>query len=590
LPGCSLRTLSISLRCKLMLALLGPLLLFAVGIGLYRVLGHGVGVPTPWGGTAVSPGQALSARAMIDAVALPLVTWGGICAGLAFWSVARLGRRIFSALARLTEAARSLAPAPSEAAASLAPGGARRPASSAGDEMVELGTAFTEMATRVQAAYREVESLNRSLAAKVQQRTEELRQKNLALAFQNEKVIEADRLKSAFFASVSHELRTPLNAILALTEMLRDEIAGPVNPDQRKHLSMIYSSGESLLNLINEVLDLSRIEAGRMEVRCERTAVVDRLLDAVEELRPLAEAKGLTLTVEAHGRGHEALVDGEKVRLVLINLLGNAIKFSDAGTITARLRLLEEEHMLSVEVEDTGPGIPAEHQQQIFLEFHRVEMGASGKQKGTGLGLAVSKQMVNLMGGDIWVDSMVGKGSRFAFVIPLGQRARAGETREPALAAGVPIPEAPLSESRPRVLVVDADALGAGVLSRYLRQGGIDVLQAPDSPTARELLQAEEVEAILVKLHGGDKELSGLVDRLARDPALGALPVIVNATEALSGAQRTRLEDLPRITLLQGDHSVTELVARTLEVLAVTPASLPSGTRSGDPGRAEEAA
>ncbi|MCK4412603.1 MAG: hypothetical protein KAY32_03565 [Candidatus Eisenbacteria sp.] len=573
-----------------MLALLGPLLLFAVGIGLYRVLGHGVGIPTPWGGTAASPGQALSARAMIDVIALPLVIWGGICAGLVFWSVARLGRRIFSAVARLTEAARSLAPAPSEAAASLAPGGARRPASSAGDEMVELGTAFTQMATRVQAAYREVESLNRSLAAKVQQRTEELRQKNLALAFQNEKVIEADRLKSAFFASVSHELRTPLNAILALTEMLRDEIAGPVNPDQRKHLSMIYSSGESLLNLINEVLDLSRIEAGRMEVRCERTAVVDRLLDAVEELRPLAEAKGLTLTVEAHGQGHEALVDGEKVRLVLINLLGNAIKFSDAGTITARLHLLEEEHMLSVEVEDTGPGIPAEHQQQIFLEFHRVEMGASGRQKGTGLGLAVSKQMVNLMGGDIWVDSMVGKGSRFAFVIPLGQRARAGEAQEPALAAGVPIPEAPLSESRPRVLVVDADALGAGVLSRYLRQGGIDVLQAPDSPTARELLQAEEVEAILVKLHGGDKELSGLVDRLARDPALGALPVIVNATEALSGAQRTRLEDSPRITLLQGDHSVTELVARTLEVLAVTPASLPSGTRSGDPGRAEEAA
>jgi CheY-like chemotaxis protein len=204
-------------------------------------------------------------------------------------------------------------------------------------------------------------------------------------------------------------------------------------------------------------------------------------------------------------------------------------------------------------------------------------MGAARAQKGTGLGLAVSKQMVNLMGGDIWVDSVVGQGSRFAFVIPLGRRAgvEAGETSEPAEAAELAAGKVPGAESRPRVLALDADALGFGVLSRYLRQAGVDVLRAPDSQSARDLLRAERIALILIHLDGPDDDLLGLIDELAEDAMWGALPVIVRTSESPSVVLRERLGALQRLTLLQGKPSIADLVERTLEALAIRRAVSP---------------
>ncbi|MFH1143750.1 MAG: ATP-binding protein [Candidatus Eisenbacteria bacterium] len=481
---------------------------------------------------------------------------GGVA--LAVWGasvglLARLGRRIDGRIGRLTRRANELVPGPAvKAEAGL------------GGELTLLEEAFERMAQRVQRFHLESETLNRGLSAKVRQRTEELRQKNLALAFQNEKVIEADRLKSAFFASVSHELRTPLNAIMALSDMLRDEVAGPLNAEQRKHAAMIHSSGENLLNLINEVLDLSRIEAGRMEIRLEEADVLARLAEAVEELRPLAESKGLSLTLQGPRTGRRVRVDGDKTRLVLINLLGNAIKFTAEGGITVRFHLLEDERLLSVEVEDTGPGIAPEHHQQIFLEFHRVETPTQTRHPGTGLGLAVSRQLVNLMRGDIWVDSVVGRGSRFAFVIPVqpvSEPPVSGEKREADASALE-------TEGPGRVLVVGADMVAAGVFARYFRQRNLDALLAREGMAAYQLLQAEPIDLILVLLSDATSPEIDWVEALGRDPQLARIPLVAYLPGTPPEALSARIARHPAAVLLPGPRGTGELVGESLEVLA----------------------
>jgi signal transduction histidine kinase/CheY-like chemotaxis protein len=551
LPVAYLRKVNRSLRLRLLLIVGGV-------VGLLPVAAIGAAFLV-WGGPGAAGGREGLARLGNSAPAVPTVALG-VAAGVlvlglgAFWAVWGLTHRIFARVERLTRAAEDIS-APGERPEGL-PAGA--------DELARLERSLAELAARVGQARHESEALNRSLTAKVRQRTEELRQKNLALAFQNEKVIEADRMKSAFFASVSHELRTPLNAILALTDMLRDEVAGPLNEEQRKHVAMVHSSGENLLNLINEVLDLARIEAGRMEVRAESVAIIDRLTAAVEELRPLADSKGLGLSVEADGQGRVVRVDSDKVRQVLINLLGNAIKFTEQGAVRVRLQLIEAERLLSVEVEDTGPGIAPEHHQQIFLEFHRLDAQGGSSQKGTGLGLAVSRQMVNLMGGDIWVDSMVGRGSRFAFVIPLERAGEAGPGDRNAADEG----EEGLGE-RPRggrVLVVGSEVVSSGVLSRYFRQRGMDALVAREGAFAYRLLQVEPVDLILLHIAEGGQAQIAWVEGLARNPLLSRIPLVVYCQMGLGEDARAKLAQHPAAVVLEGGRGMRELVEDAVEI------------------------
>jgi signal transduction histidine kinase len=435
-----------------------------------------------------------------------------------------------------------------------------------GSEAQRLTHSIDALARGLLATLRDRDQSNRRLQVEVHQRTSELRQKNLALAFQNEKVTETNRLKSAFFANVSHELRTPLNAILALTDMLREEIPGPLNEEQRKHLTLTYNSGVKLLNLINDVLDLSRIEAGRMEVQREAAPIVDLLQEATEELRPLAHEKGIGLVLQTHGEGKPVSVDAAKVRQIFVNLLGNAIKFTERGEVTARVQLLGDESLLSVEVEDTGPGIPLDEQQRIFLEFHRVE-GVGPRPGGTGLGLAISKRLVHLMGGDIWVDSSVGRGSRFAFVIPLEEGTLApGAGDEPELLdldASIGNPE---TLDRPRVLVATQDRLEAGVLGRYLRQRGLDSVSAGSTREAQRILAAEPVDLVIVVASEGELVRSDeWLAWLGQRPERGTLPVVLYASgdcppEWVETAARSA-----DALFVKGDRGVGELVDLVVE-------------------------
>lgn len=431
------------------------------------------------------------------------------------------------------------------------------------DELSRLSRELAEMAAGTLSTQHEAVARRQSLESEVRERTIELQQKNLALAYQNEKVIEANRLKSAFLANVSHELRTPLNAILALSDMLHDEVAGPLKGEQLKQVDLITKSGENLLHLINEVLDLSKIDSGRMQELRKPVCIIDLLTEAAEGLRPLAEEKGLTFTIDADGVGEEVDLDGDKIRQVLINLVGNAIKFTDRGTITARLRLLKEEDLLCVEVQDTGPGVPAHLHHAVFEEFRRLEQADGIVLGGSGLGLAIGKKLVSLMGGDLWVDSVPAAGSRFSFVIPLrtgSVQSREGRERSRRASRNVS-GELGAPSGRKRVLLVDNDIVESGVLARHLRRQELDIFTAHDLHEAMQVLRREDIDLLLMDLLGQGDEGFRLIESIMRDPALEELPILVNSARTFTPEESAFLQARVGGVFEKGSRGVDDLLS-----------------------------
>jgi signal transduction histidine kinase len=227
----------------------------------------------------------------------------------------------------------------------------------------------------------------------------------------------ANRHKSEFLANMSHELRTPLNAIIGFSEVLIDPSLSVTEDERSQFLTDVLASGKHLLNLINEVLDLAKVESGKMELQIEPALLQDVIEAVSNTMRSLAAKKSIDLRADCDERLGPFPMDGARVKQVLLNLVGNAIKFTpQAGQVWVRAGT--EDGIVRVEVEDTGPGIPAEDHERIFLEFQQVGSDA-GKPQGTGLGLALAKKFVEMHGGKLWVESEVGKGSRFFFTLPL---------------------------------------------------------------------------------------------------------------------------------------------------------------------------
>jgi signal transduction histidine kinase len=233
----------------------------------------------------------------------------------------------------------------------------------------------------------------------------------------NAELEQASRAKSNFLASMSHELRTPMNAILGFTEMIRDGLYGDIPPEIQEPVSDIHTCGKQLLGLINNVLDLSKIEAGHMELALGEYVVEDILSTVKGSLRSLAATKGLELVTTVSPDLPLALGDGKRITQCLMNLVGNALKFTREGRV--ELRVEREGEHLRFAVADTGIGIPADQIDGIFEEFRQADATVSRDFGGTGLGLSITRKLVELHGGRIWVESLPGKGSTFFFSIPV---------------------------------------------------------------------------------------------------------------------------------------------------------------------------
>ncbi len=264
----------------------------------------------------------------------------------------------------------------------------------------------------LQALNEELDATNeemRDTNARLEETTEELMRVN-------DELQSATQAKSEFLASMSHELRTPLNSIIGFSDMLLRGLVGDLEDEQRKQIGMIHQSGLHLLSLINDVLDLSKIEAGAVALQIERFDLIETIAETVETLRPLAEHKGLALLSTAAVSHCPVDSDRHKVVQVLLNLAGNAIKFTDAGTVTIAIERGSQETRISVA--DTGRGIPTGQLDRIFDAFTQVHQPDNARPEGTGLGLAISRQYAELLGGRIVVNSEPGVGSTFTLVLP----------------------------------------------------------------------------------------------------------------------------------------------------------------------------
>ena len=271
----------------------------------------------------------------------------------------------------------------------------------------------------------------RRAAGRFEQATVELLQtfaSQSALAIQNARLFQeieekgreleiASQHKSQFLANMSHELRTPLNAILGYTELIVDDVYGPPSDKVREVLERVQTNGHHLLGLINDVLDLSKIEAGQLELSLGAYSLGEVVYTVVTATESLVTEKKLALNVDVPEDIPNGQGDERRIAQVLLNLVGNAIKFTDAGEVG--IAVLVANGAFEVAVSDTGPGIPEAERKEIFEEFHQMDSSSTKEKSGTGLGLSIARKIVELHGGRIWVESEVGHGSTFRFTLPV---------------------------------------------------------------------------------------------------------------------------------------------------------------------------
>ncbi len=326
---------------------------------------------------------------------------------------------------------------------------------------------------------------------------------------------EIDRLKSQFLANMSHELRTPLNSIIGFSRVILKGIDGPVTELQQQDLTAIYNSGQHLLGLINDILDLAKIEAGKMELAFDEVNIADVANSVLSTMSGLVKDRPIQLKRIIEPNLPAVRADAIRVRQVMINLLSNAAKFTEEGDIVVEVGLkpgAQGRSEIRVSVTDTGPGISVQDQEKLFQPFSQVDDSPTRKTGGTGLGLSICQQLINMHGGRIWVESEIGKGSTFFFTLPLFRKERDGDTQP---------------NGNKIILSIDDDPQVIGLYERYLHPQGYQVVPLTDPSRAVERVRQLKPFAVTLDIMMPGIDGWQVLDALKGDPITRNIPVIV---------------------------------------------------------------
>ncbi len=414
------------------------------------------------------------------------------------------------------------------------------------DEIGQLAAAFNSMARAVQ----ERETSMQELTASLEDRNVELRRQSQEAEEARATAEEANLAKSRFLANMSHELRTPLNAIIGYSEMLQEEAQDLGINDFVPDLEKIYTAGKHLLVLINDILDFSKIEAGKMVLYLEEFPIAAMIDDVVSTIQPLVEQKGNRLNVRCAEDAATMYADVTKVRQVLFNLLSNAAKFTEQGTVTLEVvRTMAEslpvdhpvlaqdrdapgaaaaraqQEWLVFRVQDTGIGMSPEQMQELFQAFKQADASTTRKYGGTGLGLAISRLFCRMMGGDIAVESVLGKGSTFTVYLPA--EAPEQPVQQTALVAADAFSYHELHASNHTVLVIDDDPAARELMRRFLSQEGFTVATAADGEEGLRLARQLHPDVITLDVMMPRMDGWAVLTQLKSTPELSDIPVII---------------------------------------------------------------
>jgi signal transduction histidine kinase/CheY-like chemotaxis protein len=375
----------------------------------------------------------------------------------------------------------------------------------------------------------------------IRRRDEETKQLNLELGDTNRGVValyaelderaerlrRAGELKTRFLSNMSHEFRTPLNSILALSRLLLDHIDGDLSPEQERQVGYIRRSAESLLELVNDLLDLAKVEAGKVEAKAT-SFKVSSLFGALRgALRPLQVSPAVELIFDSADDMPDLVTDEAKVAQILRNLISNALKFTEKGEVRVRAHHEAESNLAVFSVRDTGIGISPEDQKRIFEEFSQVETKLQKKTKGTGLGLPLSRSLAELLGGTIRVESVPGQGSVFTLAIP----AKLG-------GAAAPAPEL----SKKRVLIIDDDDTFRYILRQIISgEPRYEVLEAGDGTDGLRQAKTERPDVIILDLQMPNVDGFTVLQELNADQRTSVIPVVVSTSLAVNAELKARL-------------------------------------------------
>lgn len=431
------------------------------------------------------------------------------------------------------------------------------------EELEEQGRALKESQARLEQQQVELEQTNSQLEEQAQQlegQRDDMERANASIQLKARELEQASRYKSDFLANMSHELRTPLNSSLILAKLLADNPDDNLTKEQVKYAQTIQSSGNDLLNLINDILDLSKIEAGHIDIRTESLSV-ERMVNSIRQLfDPVAKNKGLDFEVEISSETPTIIeTDPQRLEQVLKNLLSNAFKFTETGKVTLTLRSAGN-GQIAMGVSDTGIGIAEDQQRSIFEAFHQADGTISRKFGGTGLGLSISRELVRLLGGSIHLSSRAGSGSMFTLTVPQIYDPSSVVAREtpggrhtgiPAIPPPVAIPDdkprnlierhriveddrAASSDDKRILLLIEDDDTFAAIMRDLARELGFRALVAGTAHEALELAQQFMPSAIVLDVGLPDQSGLSVLDRLKRDVRTRHIPIHIVSAEDYS--------------------------------------------------------